>query len=101
MLATEPLFTTLLGSEIRRFLSDSGWSVDKRPALLILSPSTYVILTTAVAGPKMTHLLKITLAFEFSVLEGARAAPPEISESPVFLPSYAIFELLNRILKLI
>ena len=31
-------------------------------------PGLYIILKTAVAGPKIAHLAKITLAFEVSVL---------------------------------
>ena len=38
------------------------------PFGLLLKNREYTILKTAVAGPKIAHLAKITLAFEISVL---------------------------------
>jgi hypothetical protein len=59
--------------------------------------NTVIILNSAVAGLKMAHLLKITVAFEFSVL--TLTVPgfklPQISKSFVLSSICTIFILLN------
>gem|GEM_PF-3968802 len=56
-----------------------------------------VNLNSAVAGPKMAHLAKITAAFEFSVLTLTVPGfkPPKSSKSLVLLTTCAIFVRLN------
>jgi hypothetical protein len=65
--------------------------------VMLVDVSGILILNSAVAGLKMAHRLKITVAFEFAVLTltAPGLKPPQISKSFVLSSICTIFILLD------